>query len=222
MGKKFTAALAKVETRLYALDEAMDLVKSLAYTKFDRPKMLTRIFTLLRSTSTSSTKPLNPRNGPSMTRTVSPRLNAACSRGTLAPESICLSNVSASSSVSGRGTVPPPTNPVTFGVAFTSCEASSVIAMCTRTYPGKNFLVLAFFFPFLISTTSCVGTNTSSMVSSIPFNLHCPNTLVRTWPSNPASSKGRYLKGVSLSSTVGPLIIYTKLRAGPDNTPTNP
>ncbi len=35
MGKKFTAALAKVETRLYDLEEAVDLVKSSAYAKFD-------------------------------------------------------------------------------------------------------------------------------------------------------------------------------------------
>lgn len=35
MGKKFTAALAKVETRLYGLEEALDLVMSVAYVKFD-------------------------------------------------------------------------------------------------------------------------------------------------------------------------------------------
>ena len=35
MGKKFTAVLAKVETRLYGLEEAMDLAMDLAYAKFD-------------------------------------------------------------------------------------------------------------------------------------------------------------------------------------------
>ena len=35
MGKKFTAALAKVGTRLYGLEEAMDLAMDLAYANFD-------------------------------------------------------------------------------------------------------------------------------------------------------------------------------------------
>src|SRR4029079_11249839 len=45
-------------------------------TGVSRPKMLTRTFTLLRSGLTSSTVPMNSANGPSVTRTLWPFVNA--------------------------------------------------------------------------------------------------------------------------------------------------
>ena len=75
---------------------------------------------------------------------------------------------STSSWVRGVGLSPEPTNPVTLGVFFTTCQVVSVISMLIRTYPGKNFFLEITLAPSRISTTSSVGIRISPMLSTMP------------------------------------------------------
>src|SRR3989442_15836824 len=61
----------------------------------------------------SSTTPWKFTNGPSMTRTLSPRWNTDFGLGFSAPASICRMMSSTCSCESGTGLEPEPTNPVT-------------------------------------------------------------------------------------------------------------
>ena len=68
-----------------------------------------------------------------MTRTLSPRWNTDLGLGFSAPASICRRISSTWSFVRATGRDPEPTNPVTLGVARTSCQVSSVISISTST-----------------------------------------------------------------------------------------
>ena len=68
---------------------------------------------------------------------------------------------------SGTGWCALPTKPVTPGVWRTAPQLSSVRSMRTRTYPGIRTRRTCFFWPFLISVTSSMGTSISKMKSSM-------------------------------------------------------
>ena len=71
--------------------------------------------------------------------------------------------VKTSSRLSGTGWWALPTKPVTPGVWRTAPHDSSVRSMRTRTYPGIRTRRTSFFWPFLISVTSSIGTSASKM-----------------------------------------------------------
>ena len=99
----------------------------------ERPKMETLTFTRPFSSSTSSTVPLKLVNGPSATRTCSPTSNSTEGRGCSTPSFTWLRMRCASASLIGAGRLRAPRKPVTFGVSFTRCQASSVISIFTST-----------------------------------------------------------------------------------------
>src|SRR4029453_10798219 len=116
----------------------------------------------------SSTTPWKLTNGPSMTRTLSPRWKTDLGFGFSAPASICRRMSSTWSSASATGLDPDPTNPVTLGVERTRCHVSSVSSISTSTYPGKNFCSVSRFCLLRTSTTFSVGTRTRVIFSAIP------------------------------------------------------
>src|SRR5207249_3840511 len=116
----------------------------------------------------SSTTPWKFTNGPSMTRTLSPRWNTDFGLGFSAPASICRMMSSTCSCESGTGLEPEPTNPVTLGVERTRCHVSSVSSISTSTYPGKNFCSVSRFCLLRTSTTFSVGTRTRVIFSVMP------------------------------------------------------
>src|SRR5579864_9027500 len=77
--------------------------------------------------------------------------------------------LSTSSRESGEGFGPAPTNPVTFGVFFTTCHALSDICISTRMYPGKNRRELFTSRPPRFSTMSSVGIRISPISSPRPY-----------------------------------------------------
>ena len=99
--------------------------------------MLTRTLTLLRSGLTSSTVPMNSANGPSVTRTLWPFMNATRYFGVSTPivRRICLTSWSASGIGSLRwpGMFPPPTKLVTPGVLRTTNQLSGSRIISTST-----------------------------------------------------------------------------------------
>src|SRR5205809_1904594 len=103
-------------------------------TGVSRPKIDTRTLTLLRSGLTSSTTPCRSVNGPSVTRTASPFVNATLYFG--ASSLICRRIALTSPSESGVGVVPMPTKLVTPGVLRTTYQESSPMIISTSTYPG--------------------------------------------------------------------------------------
>src|SRR5262249_20998025 len=105
-------------------------------TGVDRPKMVTITFSVARSWLTSSTIPEKLENGPSTIRTESPLWKWNFGFGFSAATETWLMMRSTSSCVSGVGLSPEPTNPVTFGVFFTTCHVASFISMLISTYPG--------------------------------------------------------------------------------------
>src|SRR5262245_31007578 len=102
-------------------------------TGVDRPKMVTITFTVARSLLTSSTLPWKFENGPSMMRTASPRWNWNFGFGFSADTETWLMIRPPSSWASGTGKVAAPSNPVTFGVFFTTCHVASFISMLIST-----------------------------------------------------------------------------------------
>src|SRR5215510_6929928 len=123
----------------------------------------------------SSTTPWKLTNGPSMTRTLSPRVNTDLGFGFSAPASICRRMSSTWSFGSATGLEPEPTKPVTLGVERTRCHVSSVSSISTSTYPGKNFCSVSRFCLLRTSTTFSVGTSTRVIFSPIP------KILARDW-----------------------------------------
>src|SRR6266850_1349403 len=123
----------------------------------------------------SSTTPWKLTNGPSMTRTLSPRANTDLGFGFSAPASICRRRSSTWSFGSATGFDPDPTNPVTLGVERTRCHVSSVSSISTSTYPGKNFCSVSRFCLLRTSTTFSVGTRTRVIFSPMP------KILARDW-----------------------------------------
>ena len=99
--------------------------------------MLTRTFNLLRSGLTSSTVPMNSANGPSVTRTLWPFVNATRYFGVSTPmcRRICLTSVSSSGIGSLRipGMLPLPTKLVTPGVLRTTNQDSGSRIISTST-----------------------------------------------------------------------------------------
>ncbi len=71
-------------------------------------------------------------NGPSLIRTCSPFSNMYFGFGFSAAVFTCVRICSTSSLLSGVGFAPAPTNPVTFGVFFTTCHAWSDMFISTR------------------------------------------------------------------------------------------
>src|SRR5256712_394278 len=124
------------------LHDSLDLLRHLYFTSFSiwrkssstgvsRPKIDTRTFTLLRSGFTSSTTPWRSVNGPSVTRTASPFVNATLYFG--ASSLIWRRIALTSPSVSGVGCVPIPTKLVTPGVLRTTYQESSPMIISTST-----------------------------------------------------------------------------------------
>src|SRR5574337_1939805 len=132
------------------------------------PKILTVTFNRPFSGFTSSTSPVKFANGPSMTRTDSPRRNMTLCFGRSAPSSTCCKIVCTCSSGTGAGCVAGPTKRVTFGVFLTRYQSCSDISALINTYPGKNFRDETVRFPFLSSTTSSVGIITLEILSDSP------------------------------------------------------
>src|SRR4051794_20506771 len=106
-------------------------------TGVSRPKMLTSTLSLLRSGLTSSTVPMNSANGPSVTRTLWPLVNATRYFGVSTPmcRRICLTSVSSSGIGSLRmpGMLPLPTKLVTPGVLRTTNHDSGSRIISTST-----------------------------------------------------------------------------------------
>ena len=99
--------------------------------------MLTSTLTLFFSGLTSSTVPMNSANGPSLTRTLWPLVNATRYFGVSTPmcRRICLTSVSSSGIGSLRtpGMLAPPTKLVTPGVLRTTNQLSGSRIISTRT-----------------------------------------------------------------------------------------
>src|SRR5690348_11637610 len=91
-------------------------------TGVERPKIVTVTFSVLRSVFTSSTTPVKLMNGPSLMRIFSPRSNDSFGFGFSAVVVARFKMFCTSSSVSGEGVCPDPTNPVTRGVCRTTCH----------------------------------------------------------------------------------------------------
>src|ERR1700683_3871421 len=91
-------------------------------TGVERPKIVTETFSVLRSEFTSSTTPVKFANGPSPIRTFSPRSKDNFGFGLSAVVVARFKMFCLSSSVSGDGVCPDPTNPVTRGVERTTCQ----------------------------------------------------------------------------------------------------
>src|SRR5688500_14377286 len=127
-------------------------------TGVSRPKMDTKTLTLFRSGFTSSTTPWRSVNGPSVTRTASPFVNATLYFG--ASSLICPRTARTSLSVSSVGLSPLPTKLVTPGVLRTTYQESSLMTISTSTYPVKILRSTGWRLPFLISISSSVGTST--------------------------------------------------------------
>src|SRR6267142_760360 len=123
----------------------------------------------------SSTTPWKLTNGPSITRTLSPRANTDLGLGFSAPASICRRMSSTWSCGSATGFDPDPTKPVTLNIKRTRCHVSSVSSISTSTYPGKNFCSVSRFCLLRTSTTFSVGTRTRAIFSPMP------KILARDW-----------------------------------------
>ncbi len=95
--------------------------------------METATLSRARSSSTSSTNPLNDVNGPSQTRTISPTSKVTNRLGRSTPSFTWCRMRSASASVIGTGRPPPPRKPVTFDVSLTRCQVSSLNSIFTST-----------------------------------------------------------------------------------------
>src|SRR5436853_400669 len=128
-----------------------------------------------RSGFMSSTTPWKLTNGPSTTRTLSPRWNTDLGLGFSAPASMFRMISSTWSGGSATGLLPEPTKPVTLGVERTRCQVSSVSSISTSTYPGKNFCSVSRFCLLRTSTTFSVGTSTRVIFSPMP------KILARDW-----------------------------------------
>src|SRR5438067_5789812 len=128
-----------------------------------------------RSGFMSSTTPWKLTNGPSTTRTLSPRWNTDLGLGFSAPASMFRMISSTWSGGSAAGLWPEPTKPVTLGVERTRCQVSSVSSISTSTYPGKNFCSVSRFCLLRTSTTFSVGTSTRLIFSPMP------KILARDW-----------------------------------------
>src|SRR6478609_5563507 len=149
-------------------------------TGVSRPKIETSTLSFWVSLLISEIVAGRVSKGPSMTVTDSPTSKSTTRTSLAAPVPVAAepsapaaaSNVGASivktSSIdSGTGWCALPTKPVTPGVWRTAPQLSSVRSMRTRTYPGIRTRRTCFFWPFLISVTSSMGTSISKMKSSM-------------------------------------------------------
>ncbi|HIA14366.1 MAG TPA: 50S ribosomal protein L1 [Nitrospirales bacterium] len=219
MGKKFTAALAKVETRLYGLDEAMDLVKSLAYTKFDemvdlavrlgidprRADQMVRGTTLLPHGTGKSVRVLVFAKGEKEAEARDAGADVVGAEDLVEKikggwlefdQAIATPNLMGMVGKLGkvlgpRGLMPnPKTGTVTLDVAKVIGEIRKGRAEYKTDKTGNVHVAVG--------------------KVSLPRERLCENAnaiLESIMKAKPASSKGRYLKGVSLSSTMGPGIM---------------
>lgn len=219
MGKKFTAALAKVETRLYALEEAMELVRSLAYAKFDemvdlavrlgidprRADQMVRGTTLLPHGTGKNVKILVFAKGEKEAEARDAGADIVGAEDLVEKikggwlefdQAIATPNLMGMVGKLGkilgpRGLMPnPKTGTVTLDVA-------KVIGEIRK---GRA--------EFKTDKTGNVHVTVGKV--SLPRERLCENAsaiLESIMKAKPASSKGRYLKGVSLSSTMGPGIV---------------
>src|SRR5690606_16682594 len=101
-----------------------------------RPKIETFTLSFCLSGFTSSTVPEKFANAPSMTRISSPTSKFTRGFGLTAPSTVRRrwSSISCGRTSCGRWL---PMKPVTFGVSFTRCHASSLISLSTKMYPGR-------------------------------------------------------------------------------------
>ncbi|HHZ83252.1 MAG TPA: 50S ribosomal protein L1 [Nitrospirales bacterium] len=219
MGKKFTAALAKVETRLYGLDEAMDLVKSLAHTKFDemvdlavrlgidprRADQMVRGTTLLPHGTGKSVRVLVFAKGEKEAEARDAGADVVGAEDLVEKikggwlefdQAIATPNLMGMVGKLGkvlgpRGLMPnPKTGTVTLDVAKVIGEIRKGRAEYKTDKTGNVHVAVG--------------------KVSLPRERLCENAnaiLESIMKAKPASSKGRYLKGVSLSSTMGPGIM---------------
>ena len=219
MGKKFTAALAKVETRLYGLDEAMDLVKSLAYTKFDemvdlavrlgidprRADQMVRGTTLLPHGTGKSVRVLVFAKGEKEAEARDAGADVVGAEDLVEKikggwlefdQAIATPNLMGMVGKLGkvlgpRGLMPnPKTGTVTLDVAKVIGEIRKGRAEYKTDKTGNVHVAVG--------------------KVSLPRERLCENAnaiLESIMKAKPASSKGRYLKGVSRSSTMGPGIM---------------
>ncbi|HIC04960.1 MAG TPA: 50S ribosomal protein L1 [Nitrospirales bacterium] len=219
MGKKFTAALAKVETRLYGLDEAMDLVKSLAYTKFDemvdlavrlgidprRADQMVRGTTLLPHGTGKSVRVLVFAKGEKEAEARDAGADVVGAEDLVEKikggwlefdQAIATPNLMGMVGKLGkvlgpRGLMPnPKTGTVTLDVAKVIGEIRKGRAEYKTDKTGNVHVAVG--------------------KVSLPRERLCENAnaiLESIMKAKPAASKGRYLKGVSLSSTMGPGIM---------------
>ena len=151
-----------------------------------RPKMLTRTFRRPCSALISAISPVKSDSGPAMTLTLSPTVKSARTFGRSWVATF--SSRSTSPCVSGTGSFsrpPPPTNPVTPGVFFTSQRASGVMSMLTSTYPGSRRFSVCTFTPSLVSTTCSVGITTCLTRSRCPRETRRCSRLALTFFSCP-------------------------------------
>ena len=216
MGKKFTAALAKVETRLYGLDEAMDLVRSLAYTKFDemvdlavrlgidprRADQMVRGTTLLPHGTGKSVRVLVFAKGEKEAEARDAGADIVGAEDLVEKikggwlefdQAIATPNLMGMVGKLGkvlgpRGLMP---NPKTGTVTLDLAKVIGEIRKGRAEYKTDK--------------TGNVHVTVGRV--SLPRERLCENAnaiLESIMKAKPASSKGRYLKGVSLSSTMGP------------------
>ena len=216
MGKKFTAALAKVETRVYGLEEAMDLVMSLAYAKFDemvdlavrlgidprRADQMVRGTTLLPHGTGKNVRVLVFAKGEKEAEARDAGADIVGAEDLVEKiqggwlefdQAIATPNLMGMVGKLGkvlgpRGLMPnPKTGTVTLDIAKVIGEIRKGRAEFKTDKTGNVHVTVG---KVSLSRESLCA-NASAILESI-------------MKAKPASSKGRYLKGVSLSSTMGP------------------
>ncbi len=219
MGKKFTAALAKVETRLYGLEEAMELVKSLAYVKFDemvdlavrlgidprKADQMVRGTTILPHGRGKNVKVLVFAKGEKEAEARDAGADIVGAEDLVEKikggwlefdQAIATPNLMGMVGKLGkilgpRGLMPnPKTGTVTLDIAKVIGEIRKGRAEFKTDKTGNVHVTVG----KVSLPREHLRENASAILESI-------------MKAKPASSKGRYLKGVSLSSTMGPGIV---------------
>tara|TARA_B100000315_G_scaffold257883_1_gene308222 strand:+ start:1751 stop:2443 length:693 start_codon:yes stop_codon:yes gene_type:complete len=216
MGKKFTAALAKVEPRLYGLEEAMGLVMSLAYAKFDevvdlairlgidprRADQMVRGTTLLPHGTGKTVRVLVFAKGEKETEARDAGADIVGAEDLIEKIQggwLEFDQVIATPNLMGmvgklgkvlgpRGLMPnPKTGTVTLDLAKVIGEIRKGRAEFKTDKTGNVHVTIG----KVSLSREGLCENASAILESIV-------------KAKPASSKGRYLKGISLSSTMGP------------------
>src|SRR3954451_8158994 len=149
---------------------------------------------------TSTISPSKSESGPLVTLTDSPSENATWARGRSAVAAPVLRIRSTSPCVSGPGFEPAPTNPVTPGVFFTTVQASSLMSMFTRTYPGRTRFSVCTFCPSFVSITCSVGTTTRRKRPRCPMDSMRCSRLALTLFSCPEYVLTTYQRNIPLPS----------------------